>query len=436
MKTSIDRSFDDVFLCVRSRLKDYLLKEYCRCPDTNNIDTSRFLDFFSLYLDSHTPTKSHTLYSSFDIRDAGFKIAPVDANIYPAGFNNICPIDIENSSPIVESYFSSIGFKPKRLLIFPEAHTKNHFYIDNLLALKSLFEKINIETRIGWVGHDQVLTNTSGVQVTAQAIQRDSDHGTISLNDGFMPEFVVLNNDCSAGLPDILLNLTIPVEPSPLLGWHSRRKHSFFNIYNSLAETLATECQIDPWHLQVDTAHVSDINFESQKSLDDMADAAAKILARTQTKYKEHSVTAQPKVFVKSASGTYGMGILVINDPNDLRTLNRREKNKMSVGKNALEVHDVIVQEGIPTRMGVDGASAEPVVYMIGSRLFGGFLRLNASRDNLDNLNSKGMVFEKLCMSDLRFGAERDVELELVYGAIAKLSQRALTREIDIALRR
>ena len=32
-------------------------------------------------------------YSSFDIRDSGFKLGPVDANIFPAGFNNICQQD-------------------------------------------------------------------------------------------------------------------------------------------------------------------------------------------------------------------------------------------------------------------------------------------------------------------------------------------------------
>ena len=33
------------------------------------------------------------VYSSYDIRDSGHKIAPVDANIFPAGFNNICQQD-------------------------------------------------------------------------------------------------------------------------------------------------------------------------------------------------------------------------------------------------------------------------------------------------------------------------------------------------------
>ena len=30
------------------------------------------------------------IYTSVDIRDAGVKLASVDANIFPAGFNNIC----------------------------------------------------------------------------------------------------------------------------------------------------------------------------------------------------------------------------------------------------------------------------------------------------------------------------------------------------------
>ncbi|NDG85751.1 MAG: glutamate--cysteine ligase, partial [Proteobacteria bacterium] len=31
-------------------------------------------------------------YCSVDIRDSGDKVAPVDCNLFPAGFNNICEI--------------------------------------------------------------------------------------------------------------------------------------------------------------------------------------------------------------------------------------------------------------------------------------------------------------------------------------------------------
>ena len=40
----------------------------------------------------------YPIYSSYDIRDSDYKVSNVDANIYPAGFNNICPDDKETSS--------------------------------------------------------------------------------------------------------------------------------------------------------------------------------------------------------------------------------------------------------------------------------------------------------------------------------------------------
>jgi glutamate--cysteine ligase len=102
----------------------------------------------------------------------------------------------------------------------------------------------------------------------------------------------------------------------------------------------------------------------------------------------------------------------------------------MAVAKYHLQVHDVIVQEGIPTRFQLDGVYAEPAIYLLGHEVVGGFLRKNPNRGKIDNLNSKGMVFQKLCISDLRYGADRDLELELVYGTIARLSAAAISLEI------
>jgi glutamate--cysteine ligase len=44
------------------------------------------------------------VYSSYDIRDACYKAAIVDANIFPAGFNNICEIDRENAPQLMKAY--------------------------------------------------------------------------------------------------------------------------------------------------------------------------------------------------------------------------------------------------------------------------------------------------------------------------------------------
>src|SRR5437867_10495956 len=43
--------------------------------------------WFRLEWMEHTPP----FYSSVDVRNAGFKLAPVDTNLFPGGFNNLTP---------------------------------------------------------------------------------------------------------------------------------------------------------------------------------------------------------------------------------------------------------------------------------------------------------------------------------------------------------
>src|SRR4051812_3625119 len=78
-------------------------------------------------------------YSSYDIRDSGFKVTNVDANIYPAGFNNICPTDREHVAPLIKHYIERhYGAATKKLLLLTEEHTNNAYYWDNVAVLKQL----------------------------------------------------------------------------------------------------------------------------------------------------------------------------------------------------------------------------------------------------------------------------------------------------------
>ena len=48
-----------------------------------------------------------TVYSSFDIRNSGYKVAPVDANIFPAGFNNICQQDYDHAIELMQQFLKA-----------------------------------------------------------------------------------------------------------------------------------------------------------------------------------------------------------------------------------------------------------------------------------------------------------------------------------------
>src|SRR5690606_41881040 len=55
--------------------------------------------------------------------------------------------------------------------------------------------------------------------------------------DGFIPDIVLLNNDLSAGLPAILVDISQPIVPPPGMGWMRRRKSGHFSHYRTLARS-------------------------------------------------------------------------------------------------------------------------------------------------------------------------------------------------------
>ena len=108
-----------------------------------------------------------------------------------------------------------------------------------------------------------------------------------------------------------------------------------------------------------------------------MAHTVETMLKKITKKYKEYGITDKPFLIVKADAGTYGMGIMTVRSPDDVKDLNRKQRNKMAVVKDGLEVHDVLIQEGVPTIETLHNSTAEPVVYMIDLYVVGGFYRIN-----------------------------------------------------------
>jgi glutamate--cysteine ligase len=398
------------------------------------------------------------LYSSVDLRDSGHKVVPVDSNLFPAGFNNICPEDLRNAGPIfrheIELQLKQLGRDiPKKILILPEFHTQNVYYIENLYYLRQILLEAGFIAEIGWrssslLPTDENITNEpiNLISVTRKeltAYPMEINEGILSAH-GFTPDLILMNNDFSSGYPSLLDTVTQPIIPSHSLGWHSRKKSEHFHFYNELAGEFAQIIDIDPWLVQIETEEVFPVNFNEEIGIEKTAETVARIIDKLQVEYRARNISHRPFVFIKNNAGTYGMGIMTAHSAEDLLHLNRRTKNKMSVGKNRMNIESIVVQEGIPTATLVNRLAAEPVIYLFGTQLIGGFLRTNTEKGVEDNLNSQGMVFRMLCMSDLRQAdAElQDLEnhhpetltpepiLELVYGSIARISALAAGKEL------
>lgn len=396
----------------------------------------------------HARLNPPPFYCSVDLRDSGVKIVPVDSNLYPAGFNNICPDDQRTAPHVVRAQiaamFSRMGKPtPGKLLILPESHTSNTYYIENLYYLRQILTEAGFEVRVCWYG-DVPAGGEKGFELTSATEKKISVfplriEGGLAQIDGFIPDLILLNNDFSSGYPKPLDEVTQPILPSHRLGWHSRKKSDHFIHYNRLAAEFAQIIDVDPWILQIDTEEVDQVDFNEDMGIDRVAQSVDRVIERTRAAYAKHDVAKKPFVFVKNNAGTYGMGIMVVHSGEELLKMNRRTKNKMSVGKNKLPIHSVAVQEGVPTATLVDRLASEPVIYLVGTELIGGFLRTNTEKGDEDNLNSQGMVFRKLCMSDLRrpeddedgLDLKEEPVLELVYGSIARISALATGFELS-----
>ena len=337
-------------------------------------------------------------YGSVDIRNAGYKMASIDMNLFPGGFNNLNPNFIQLASHAALDAVERACPQAKSVLIVPENHTRNTFYLQNVYALSNILRNAGFEVRLGSINPEITepveLETALGDTVTLEPLQRT--RGRVHLADGFSPCLILLNNDLSAGVPDILKDISQTVLPPLHGGWTTRRKTAHFSAYNDVAAEFAALVGMDEWQINPYFEQISGLNFQEREGEDALADAVERMLAKIQAKYDEKGITDQPFVIVKADAGTYGMGVMSVKSADEVRGLNRKNRNKMAKIKEGLEVSEVIVQEGIYTYETLHGAVSEPVVYMMDRFVVGGFFRVHEGRGADENLNATGMAFVPL----------------------------------------
>ena len=336
------------------------------------------------------------LYTSVDLRISDHKIVTVDTNIFPAGFNNLSDIFRNQASSLFKEYFNREYPSISNILIIPELHTRNTFYWENISVLKSIIEKIGYRVEVGIISEDDLPNEmefdaASGNRVKAYRALKQDNRVTIP---NFNPDLLLINNDFSERCPQTLRDITQPVEPPVEIGWHTRKKSIHFEFYNKLAAEVADILGLDPWIISIDTIEDYGVDFDNREDRERVAQVVDKMIARLKSEYEQRGVSDEPYLFIKSNSGTYGMAVVNVSSGDDVRGLNSEKRKRMRVSKGGNAVRDVVIQEGIPTSFKYDSdISAEPVFYLIDSKVAGGFLRLNKSRSTLENLNSRGMEF-------------------------------------------
>jgi glutamate--cysteine ligase len=377
-------------------------------------------------------------YSSVDLRNSGFKLAPVDTNLFPGGFNNLNPDFLPLCVQAAQSAIEKICPDARGVLLVPENHTRNQYYLQNVAQLALVLKQAGLRVHVGSllpeIDRPTELALPDGNTLTLEPLRREKNRLNVN---GFDPCVVLLNNDLSAGTPEILQNLEQAVIPPLEAGWTMRRKSHHFTAYDQVATDFAQLLDIDPWLINPYFASCGKVDFKERSGEECLAARVDEVLQKMRAKYTEYGVKEEPFVIAKADAGTYGMGIMTVKDAAEVRDLNRRQRKKMAVGKEGLEVHDVLVQEGVYTFESINDAVAEPVVYMVDHYVVGGFYRVHTDRRSDENLNSPGMhfvplAFEASCTLPNPERAPDDLPNRFyAYGVVARLALLAAAIELE-----
>ncbi|MBK5207350.1 MAG: glutamate--cysteine ligase [Polaromonas sp.] len=392
--------------------------------------------WFRLEWMEHTPP----FYCSVDIRNAGFKLAPVDTNLFPGGWNNLTPEMLPLAVQAAMAAIEKICPEARNLLVVPENKLSNSFYLSNVLQLKRIFHQAGLNVRFGSLSAEIkepiTLNLPTGDSITIEPLIRTDRR--LGLKD-FDPCTILLNNDLSAGIPGILEDIHEQYLLPPLhAGWSVRRKSNHFKAYEEVAKRFGKLVGVDPWLINPMFAQCGEVNFDEGLGFECLTTNVDALLTKIKRKYKEYGINEKPFVVVKADNGTQGMGIMTVHDVKDLDVLSHKTKNKMSTIQEGRALSEVIIQEGVLTNERVNEAVAEPVVYMIDRYVVGGFYRVHAERGVDENLNAPGASFVPLAFADsgrLPKPGEKPGSSSpnrfYMYGVIARLAMLAASYELE-----
>src|SRR5574337_77153 len=275
--------------------------------------------WFRLEWMEHTPL----FYSAVDIRNAGFKLAPVDTNLFPRGWNHLTPEMLPLAVQAAQAAIEKNCPEARNMLVIPENHAGNTFYLSNIATLHRIFYMAGLNVRVGSI--DPAIKKPTTVElphgehVTLEPVVRGRRRLGVK---NFDPCTILLNNDLAAGIPGILEDLHEQYLLPPLhAGWPVRRKSNHFHSYEELSKRFGKLLGIDPWLINPMFGKCGEVDFRDGAGMECLRSNADALLTRIRRKYKEYGINEKPFVVVKSDDRGPGMGIMTVRDAKELESL-------------------------------------------------------------------------------------------------------------------
>ena len=392
--------------------------------------------WFRLEWMEHTPP----FYSSVDIRNAGFKLAPVATSLHPADWNyltrEMLPLAVQAAQAAIEK----ICPEARSLLVIPENHAGNTTDLANVAQLQRIFQMAGLNVRVGSI--DPAVKSPKRIElpngdiICLEPVVRNKRR--LGLKN-FDPCTILLNNQLSAGIPGILEELhdqylLPPLHASASVRLRSNHCHSYEEVSKRFGKLIG----VDSWLINPMLAKAGEIDFASAEGLTSLTAQVDALLGKVRRKYKEYGINEKPFVVVKADNGGDGLGTITVRDARDFEAMGRQALARMVATPAGRTSVEVIVQEGVLTNERVHDGAAEPVVYTMDRYVVGGFYRVHAERGVDENLCSPNANYVPLAFAEsghlLQPGAKPGASAPnrfYMYGVIARLAMLAASYELE-----
>ena len=133
--------------------------------------------------------------------------------------------------------------------IYPESHTRNQGYVENIATIRAIIVKAGYQCTVGSPELNGInsVSGLSGPLLLTEVELNEEDELTVN---GNVPDLILLNNDLTDGnVPGVK---STNITPPPHMGWYRRRKSQHYEALKPYILEMAELIDIDPWHLMPD----------------------------------------------------------------------------------------------------------------------------------------------------------------------------------------
>ena len=340
--------------------------------------------WFRLEWMEHMPA----FYSAVDVRNAGFKLAPVETDLYPGGWNDLSEAMLPLAVQAAQAAIEKICPEARNLLLIPANRTQNAAYLSNVAQLVRIFRMAGLNVRVGSISNDikepiriALPPNDAwGDSVLLEPVVLRTER-RIGLPN-FDPCTVLVNHDLSAGAPGILEELYEQyILPPVHAGWHTRRRSKHWACYEEVAKRFGKMLGIDHWLISPMFERCEAIRPMQEQSMELLRNQVDALLNRIRRKYKEYGIQAQPFITIKADNSACSTEILTVHSTADLAPLadsGSPAHARWQQAQSGQAAGDLVLQEGVPSCERIGSAVAEPVVYTMDRYVVGSFYRVQA----------------------------------------------------------